>query len=131
MGFGTGGGDPGELLRGALIGLGQGIASIGLNYVTQELGILPLLANMGFSVISLGIESMFSSEGIFEHMFGQYKKNALTMLGDNPMPDKEDYWYLDINDMWKFNQAGYDRALGNYYWMESVYYFLYSLTRFS
>jgi len=94
MGFGTGGGDPGALFQGALTGLAQGVTSIGLNYLTEEFDLNPLLANIGFSAISLGIEGIINGSGIFENIFGKYKKNALTFMGVNEKPDRMDqkYW---------------------------------------
>ncbi|GEM_PF-5901024 len=68
-------------------GLLQGVTNIGLNYLTQEMGINPLLANIGFSAISTalqaGIQSMMpqGEKDVFKAMFETYEKNALTFLG--------------------------------------------------
>ena len=87
----------------AMTGLAQGAASIGLSYLTDELDIDPLLANMGFSaiatVINAGIQTGFSEkdDDIFDFVFKTYKDNALTLLG-----------YVNSNDpnyLWK--QAAY------------------------
>lgn len=128
MGFGTGGGDPGDFAKGlwdgAMQGLLQGVTNIGLNYATQELGLNPLVANIGFSAISLGIESAINGSGIFEHIFGTYEKNVLTTLGYNPKPEKVDFYQKDNYGMiipGTFNQAQYNVSLGQYYWQESVY----------
>ena len=103
MGFGNGGLSAQELFQGAMTGLAQGAASIGLNYLTDELDIDPLLANMGFSaiatVINAGIQTGFSEkdDDIFDFVFKTYKDNALTLLG-----------YVNSNDpnyLWK--QAAY------------------------
>lgn len=67
-------------------GLLQGVTNIGLNFATQELGLNPLLANMGFSAISgainAGIQAAAGgSNDVFGALFKTYKDNALTFLG--------------------------------------------------
>jgi len=125
MGFGAGGGDPGEfangLLEGAMTGLAQGAAGIGLNYLTEEFNLPPLLANMGFSALSLGIEGLINGSGIFDHIFETYEKNAVTFLGHNPKPNNEDYWEHDPSDMWVFREADYNRDMAAYLLQESIY----------
>ncbi|KJJ83258.1 membrane protein [Candidatus Omnitrophus magneticus] len=99
-GFGsdTGGGesifDAEKLLKGALDGMAQGVSSIGINYLVEESRIDPLLANIGFSAIALGIngtlQAMFSGDNnfdIFKFMTDTYKKNALVFLGTGASND--------------------------------------------
>jgi YD repeat-containing protein len=116
--------DPGAIWNSVTTGLLQGVTNIGLNYATQELGISPLLANLGFSAIASGIEGLVNGSGLFENMIRSYKDNTLNMLGHNPTPDRYDPKF------WKLNQAGtamefqenmYNAAWGQYYWQESVY----------
>jgi len=118
--FGSGG-EPGEMWDAAMTGLAQGVASIGFNYLTEELDIDPLLANMGFSAISLGLEAIINGTDIFKHISDSYEKNATTFLGHNPKPTKDDFMYYDPSDMPVFNEAAYNTAMANYYWQESVY----------
>jgi hypothetical protein len=72
--------------QGITNGLLQGVASIGINYATQELGLNPLLANLGFSAISSTINAGIraatgGSQDIFKTIYEAYEKNALTFLG--------------------------------------------------
>ncbi|NQT23560.1 MAG: hypothetical protein HQ579_09025, partial [Candidatus Omnitrophica bacterium] len=62
--------DVDSVWEGAMTGLAQGTASIGLNYLTEEFNLNPLLANIGFSALSLGIEGLINETGFFEHVFG-------------------------------------------------------------
>jgi hypothetical protein len=67
-------------------GLLQGVTNIGFNFATQELGLNPLLANIGFSAISgainAGIQAATGgSQDVFQTLFQTYEKNALTFLG--------------------------------------------------
>jgi len=67
-------------------GLLQGVTNIGLNFATEELGISPLLANIGFSAISgainAGIQAATGgSQDVFQSLFNTYTDNALTFLG--------------------------------------------------
>ena len=78
--------DPGKIWSSVTTGLLQGVANIGINYATQELGLNPLLANIGFSIISGAIKAGLQvatgeSQDIFETLFETYKQNALTFLG--------------------------------------------------
>lgn len=50
-------GQPRTIWQGIQNGLLEGIANIGINYATQELGLNPLLANIGFSAISTAINA--------------------------------------------------------------------------
>jgi len=80
-------------------GLLRGVTNIGLNFATEELGISPLLANIGFSAISgainAGIQAATGgSQDVFQSLFQTYKDNALTFLG-----------YGDPNNAWQ--QAAY------------------------
>ncbi len=80
-------------------GLLQGVTNIGLNFATEELGISPLLANIGFSAISgainAGIQAATGgSQDVFGSLFQTYKDNALTFLG-----------YGDPSNAWQ--QAAY------------------------
>jgi len=49
--------DPGAIWNSVTTGLLQGVTNIGLNYLTQEMGINPLLANIGFSAISTALQA--------------------------------------------------------------------------
>jgi hypothetical protein len=67
-------------------GLLQGVTNIGLNFATEELGISPLLANIGFSAISgainAGIQAATGgSRDVFGSLFKTYTDNVLTFLG--------------------------------------------------
>jgi hypothetical protein len=74
-------------------GLLQGVTNIGLNYLTQEMGVNPLLANIGFSAISTalqaGIQSMMpeGEKDVFKAMFETYESNVLTFLGSGTSSD--------------------------------------------
>lgn len=72
--------------QGITDGLLQGVTNIGLNFATSELGLDPLLANIGFSAISgainAGIQTATGgSQDIFKTIFETYEKNALNFLG--------------------------------------------------
>ncbi|MBI5123929.1 MAG: hypothetical protein HZA72_00745, partial [Candidatus Omnitrophica bacterium] len=129
-------GAPRTMWQGITNGMLQGVASIGINYATQELGLNPLLANIGFSAISAAINAGLSSTigpvnpetgqrpDVFQSFFNTYTRNALTFLGYNPTPNRDDFYQHDlagniIPDT--FNQAAYDRAWGNYNWQKSAY----------
>ena len=88
MGFGSGGEpfDVDGMWQGLQDGLLQGVTSIGLNYLTQELDLDPLLANIGFSIVSSGIEGLINGTGIFENVASSFINNTLSMMGYNPMP---------------------------------------------
>ena len=124
MGFGTGGGDPGALFQGAMDGLLQGAASIGLNYAVQELDWDPLLANIGFSAVATMVQAGLAGGDIFKNMFNTYKDNALTLLGHNPTPNRWDerFWKPNADGtVYVFQENLYNQAWGNYYWQEAVY----------
>ncbi|MDP3790663.1 MAG: LamG-like jellyroll fold domain-containing protein [Candidatus Omnitrophota bacterium] len=79
-------GNPRTMWQGITDGLLQGVTSGGLNYATTELGLDPLLANIGFSAISgainAGIQAATGgSQDIFKTIFETYEKNALNFLG--------------------------------------------------
>ncbi|MFH0763460.1 MAG: cysteine peptidase family C39 domain-containing protein [Candidatus Omnitrophota bacterium] len=79
----------GEVTQGLL----QGVTNIGLNYLTQEMGVNPLLANIGFSAISTalqaGIQSLMPQreKDVFKAMFETYESNVLTFLGSGTSSD--------------------------------------------
>jgi hypothetical protein len=74
-------------------GLLQGVTNIGLNFATDELGLNPLLANLGFSaiasVINAGIQATIGTPNpqtgerldVFKTIYDTYMNNALTVLG--------------------------------------------------
>jgi len=67
-------------------GLLQGVANISINYATQELGLNPLLANIGFSAIAgainAGIQASIGHDtDIFASLFETYKQSALVFFG--------------------------------------------------
>jgi len=91
--------DLGQIWGGVQQGLLQGVTNIGFSFATEELGISPLLANIGFSAISgainAGIQSATGgSKDVFVSLFSTYKQNALTLLG-----------YGDPSNAWQ--QAAY------------------------
>jgi hypothetical protein len=104
--LGLQGADPSQIWTSVTQGLLQGVTNIGLNYATQELGLNPLLANLGFSAISsainaglqvaLGATDPDTGRPIdyLEAIYDTYTKNALTFLG-----------YGDPNNAWL--QAAY------------------------
>jgi len=126
MGFGNGGLSAQGLFQGAMTGLAQGVASIGLNYLTEEFDLNPLLANMGFSaiatLINAGIQTGFSEEDddIFNVVYKTYEKNVLTMLGYADPSDPDYLWkqaayvsqILDFSDI--IEQQGLEVALNTY-----------------
>jgi len=88
--------DPGKLFNAALSGATQGITSIGLSYATQELGLNPLLANIGFSAISTAIngtlKALVNGEqnfDIFKYMFETYRDNTISFIGS---ASRDDLW---------------------------------------
>ena len=133
VGTGLGSGwDAGTMFQSVTTGLLQGVTSIGLNYATQELGLNPLLANIGYSAISTalqaGIKSGLSDKAKdkepLKDAFTTYKDNALTYLGYAETPNRGDqkFWTSSADGkQYDFNQASYDKAWSNYYWQESVY----------
>jgi hypothetical protein len=84
--------DPGAIWNSVTTGLLQGVTNIGINYATQELGLNPLLANLGFSAISTflnaGIQSLMpgGEKDVFKTVFETYKSNVLTFLGYGDSP---------------------------------------------
>ena len=103
-------------------GLLQGVTNIGLNFATEELGISPLLANIGFSAISgainAGIQAATSgSKDVFGALFKTYTDNALTFLGSG---DPSNTWQqaayisqiLDFSNI--VQQRGLADALNSY-----------------
>ena len=134
MGFGNGGLSAQELFQGAMTGLTQGVASIGLNYLTDELDINPLLANMGFSVIAQFLQAAIvpsnvpnDDRNVFEKMFNTFVGNVATFLGYNSTPNRDSSIFWEINPITgekipgTFNQNKYDMAWGQYYWQEAAY----------
>jgi len=85
-------------LQGAIEGAAQGITSVGLNYLVEEMDVNPLLANIGFSAISTAINSTLQSfaptgeKDIFKHIYETYEKNALTLLGAGDPRDPNYAW---------------------------------------
>ncbi|MBU0605359.1 MAG: hypothetical protein KKH77_03630, partial [Candidatus Omnitrophica bacterium] len=78
--------EPDKIWGGIQQGLLQGVTNIGLSFATEELGISPLLANIGFSAISgainAGIQTTTGgSQNVFQSLFKTYTDNALTFLG--------------------------------------------------
>ncbi|MDD5423385.1 MAG: cysteine peptidase family C39 domain-containing protein, partial [Candidatus Omnitrophica bacterium] len=97
--IGLSGGSAADIWGSVSRGLLQGVTNIGLNYVTEELGLSPLLANIGFSAISgainAGIQAATGgSQDVFGSLFQTYTDNALTFLG-----------YGDPSNAWQ--QAAY------------------------
>ena len=84
---------PDEMWGDVTQGLLQGVTNIGLNYLTQEMGVNPLLANIGFSAISTalqaGIQSLMpqGEKDVFKAMFETYESNVLTFLGSGTSSD--------------------------------------------
>ncbi|MCX5678862.1 MAG: cysteine peptidase family C39 domain-containing protein [Candidatus Omnitrophica bacterium] len=103
-------------------GLLQGITSIGINYATQELGLNPLLANIGFSAISgainAGIQAATGdSKDIFQSLFKTYTDNALTFLGygDPSNAWQQAAYIAQIQDFTKIvTEKGFVEALNTY-----------------
>jgi len=113
---------PDVIWGGVTQGLLQGVTNIGLNYATQELGISPLLANIGFSAISgainAGIQAATGgSKDVFGTLFKTYTDNALTFLGSG---DPSNAWQqaayisqiLDFSDI--VQERGLVEALNTY-----------------
>ena len=127
MQLGLQGADPSQIWTSVTQGLLQGVASIGINYATQELGLNPLLANLGFSAISSAINAGIQvatgkSNDFFGSIFKTYNDNALTFLGYGEAPSRGDQqFWIQNGDKWDFNQAAYDRAWGNYNWQQTAY----------
>ena len=114
-----------DIFQGVMGGLLQGVASIGINYATQELGLNPLLANMGFSVIASAINAGIQaatggSQDVFKTFFDTYINNALTFLGYGNPGDSNYLWLessykasiLDFSDIMR--QKGLVEALNIY-----------------
>ncbi len=79
-------GRPLDIWQGITNGLLQGVANISINYATQELGLNPLLANIGFSAIAgtinAGIQASTGRDAdIFANLFETYKQSALVFFG--------------------------------------------------
>jgi len=85
-------------LQGAIEGAAQGITSVGLNYLVEEMDVNPLLANIGFSAISTAINSTLQSfaptgeKDVFEHIYETYQNNVLTFLGAGDPSDPNYAW---------------------------------------
>ena len=105
--------------------------SIGLNWLTEELDLNPLLANMGFSVIAQLLQATITpssdpndDRNVFEKMFDAFKGNVATFLGHNPTPNKWDerFWKPNADGTaYVFQENLYNQAWGNYYWEESAH----------
>ncbi|MFA5146202.1 MAG: LamG-like jellyroll fold domain-containing protein [Candidatus Omnitrophota bacterium] len=141
--IGTGidsGWNPRDIFQSVTTGLLQGVTSIGINYATQELGLNPILANLGFSaiasMINSGIQATIGTpdsqtgerSNFFESIFKTYTDNILTFLGYGNAPNRgdEQFWtpiYDELGNYLRadFNQVAYDRAWGQYYWQQSTY----------
>jgi len=117
--------DTNNIFQGIMGGLLQGVASIGLNYATAELGLNPLLANISFSAIASGINagiqaSTGGSQDVFGSFFDTYIDNALTFLGYGNINDPNYLWLeasyrssiLDFSDIAR--QKGIVEALNTY-----------------
>ncbi len=117
--------EPAKIWGSVSQGLLQGVTNIGLNFATQELGLNPLLANIGFSAISgainAGIQAATGgSQNVFQTLFQSYEKNALTFLGYSD-PNSPGYaWQqaayisqiLDFSDI--VRERGLTEALNTY-----------------
>ena len=89
--------DSNNIFQGVMGGLVQGVASIGINYATQEFGLNPLFANLGFSAIASAINagiqaSTGGSQDVFKTFFDTYINNALTFLGYGNITDPNYAW---------------------------------------
>jgi len=111
-----------------LVGLTQGIASVGLSYLTEELDLNPLLGNIAYSLIATGIEGLFSKDGLFKHMANTFTDATAKMLGYNPAPDMYDeaFWDYDtVNGVSVFNEARYKTVINQYQtqklWQDAAY----------
>lgn len=116
------GGDFKTVFDAAVRGLQQGIVSVGLNYATQALGLNPLLANLGFSMIASAINAglrMAIGEGKdpFGTLFKTYSDNVLAFLSYNPTPNVDDF----KDKSGRINYDAYNRAWSNYHWLEAGY----------
>src|SRR3989338_9603015 len=133
-GFSSGWDNTGNIFQSVTTGLLQGVTSIGLNYATQELGLNPLLANIGYSAISTALQAgikaglnndpKLKDKDILKDQFESYKKDALTYIGYNETPNRGDkqFWTPSKDGLsYGFNDAAYNRAWSNYYWQESAY----------
>ena len=89
---GLSGEDPSQIWGSVQNGLLGGIASIGINYATQELDLDPLLANLGFSAIASVINASIQTAigqgsgentNFFQSIYNTYINNALTFLNYN------------------------------------------------
>jgi hypothetical protein len=101
-----------------------------LNYLTEEMDVDPLLANIGYAAVGSLLDATFSpttpgdDRNIMEKVFDTFTGNALTMLGYNPKPQMYDqkYWDLDTTTGTSvFNEGRYNSALTQYSWQESAY----------
>ena len=120
--------DTNNIFQGVMGGLLQGVTSIGLNYATEELGLNPLLANIGFSAIASAINAGLTAtigqnplgKTVFELFFDTYMDNALTFLGYGNSSDPNYLWLetsyrqsiLDFSDIAR--QKGLIEALNTY-----------------
>jgi len=128
MGFGSGGEpfDWSDAWTGVMTGLAQGITKIGLDYATQELGLNPLIANIGFLAIAQAINAgiLASMPGekrdVFKIMYDNFEKNVLTFLGYADPSDPSYAWQqaayisqiLDFSDI--IRERGLEEALNTY-----------------
>jgi hypothetical protein len=114
-----------DIFKTALGGMAQGLTSIGINYATQELGLNPLLANIGFSAIAAALNAGIQtatggSQDVFKTFFDTYINNALTFLGYGNITDPNYAWLeasykaqiLDFSDI--VRQKGIVEALNIY-----------------
>ena len=119
------GADPEQIWTSVENGLLQGVASVSINYATQELGLNPLLSNLGFSAIATAINAGIQSavggdQNIFQGMYNTYKDNVLTFLGyaDPGSPDYEWQQTAYISQIQDFSkivtEKGFVNALNTY-----------------
>ena len=124
---GLAGGSPSDIWASVAKGLLQGVASIGINYATQELGLNPLLANIGFSAISTAINAGIQTAtgqtdpdtgkpiDYFKSIYDTYTKNALTFLGGSGDAWQQSAYMAQIQDFTKIAQdKGLVSALNTY-----------------
>ena len=115
---GLAGGSPSDIWASVAKGLLQGVASIGINYATQELGLNPLLANIGFSAISTAINAGIQTAtgqidpdtgkpiDYFKSIYDTYTKNALTFLGGSGDAWQQSAYMAQIQDFTKIVMDG-------------------------
>ncbi|MFC1589952.1 cysteine peptidase family C39 domain-containing protein [Candidatus Omnitrophota bacterium] len=121
--------DPGAIWNAAMTGLAQGVTSIGLDYVTQELNVDPLIANIGFSTIGALLQATFSANpeddrNVMKKVYDTYVENALSMLGYNPAPNRYDEKYWELNGdgtSMIFKDSLYNSDMAQFHWQEAVH----------